>query len=131
HLQCLKALRVRRHIRRNLLSPELTPKAIADRFQLSRTQLYRYFEAEGGVAAHIRNLRLERAFAALADARWGHQSIQAIAEEHGFSCEPHFSRLFRRTFGVTPSQARRAEAALPTDPSSGWPTLQSWLGRLT
>ena len=107
----LKALRVRRYVRRNLLSPELTAASIAARFELSRAQLYRYFEPDGGVDACIRSLRLRRCFEKIADPVFAARSIQEIAAEHGFDCEAHFSRLFRRTFGITASEVRRAGRA--------------------
>jgi AraC-like DNA-binding protein len=107
-LEELTGIRIRRHILRNLCSPDLTPASVAHHFELSRTQLYRYFEPDGGVAAFIRRARLRSCLARLTDPSRRVSSIRELAEEHGFSCEAHFSRLFRRTFGVSPTEARRA-----------------------
>ncbi len=101
----LTALRVRRHILRNLSLSELGPTYLSERFAVSRTQLHRYFAKDGGVTAWIRTMRLRRCFADLADSSCG-MSIRRIAEKNGFSCGAHFSRLFTRTFGMTPSSVR-------------------------
>jgi len=120
HVEALTAIRVRRYIRRNLRSPDLGPRRLCEQFGLSRTQLYRQFEREGGVATYIRTLRLQRCLLAIADPSHGRQSLEEIAEEHGLCCGAHFSRLFRKTFGVSPSQVRRGRLALNGSSYSEW-----------
>jgi AraC-like DNA-binding protein len=44
------------------------------------------------------------------------RSITHIAFEHGFNSLPHFSRVFRNHFGITPSELR-LRAARATDKS--------------
>jgi AraC-like DNA-binding protein len=79
---------------------------LARRFHMSRSQLYRLFADEEGVAAYIRSRRLHRCFQVITDPAHFRRAIGEIALGHGFNSEAHFSRLFRLTFGVTPSEAR-------------------------
>lgn len=65
------------------------------------TELFRRVE---GVSLHqyLTRLRLARALADLPDA----DDLTALALEIGFSSHSHFSAVFRRVFGATPSQCR-------------------------
>jgi AraC-like DNA-binding protein len=108
--------RIRRHVAAALGSPELHPEALCGLFRISRTQLYRLFEPLGGVAAYIQEQRLGRAYAQLSDATHGQRRIYDIAFDLGFSSEAHFSRIFRRAFGLSPSEVRaRAREVPPGD----------------
>ena len=57
-------------------------------------------------SAMLMRARLERAAALL---RETDATVTAVAAEAGFPCLPYFHRLFRRTFGKTPEEYRRAE----------------------
>lgn len=86
-------------------SPDLTPDWLGGRLGLSRTRLYRLFEASGGVSKAIWQRRLDAARAALVepgDAR----RIGEIAYALGFSSEAHFARAFKARFGVTARDLR-------------------------
>jgi AraC-like DNA-binding protein len=98
--------RIQRHIAANLQSPGLHADALSAQFRISRSGLYRLFEPLGGVAAYIQGQRLMSAHAALSDPAQHHRRIYEIAFELGFSSEAHFSRLFRSTFGRSPSDVR-------------------------
>lgn len=102
---------VRDFIEQDLTAATLEPDLLARRFRMSRSQLYRLFEEDGGVLAYIRGRRLQRCFQLLTNPLHAGRAIGEIALGHGFTSEAHFSRLFRRTFGMTPSEARRAGAA--------------------
>jgi AraC-like DNA-binding protein len=102
--------RIQRHIEAALRSPELGPQALCTVFRISRTQLYRLFEPLGGVAAHIQERRLARAYADLADSANAGRKVYDIAYGWGFVNEAHFSRAFRRAFGVTPGEVRAGMA---------------------
>ncbi len=130
-LEQLECIRIRRYVQRNLLSPDLSAASIAEHFGISRTQLYLYFQADGGVLAFIRAMRLRRCFAALVDERRRGRSIREIAEQHGFACGPHFSRLFRRTFGLSPAEVRRAGRRQDEAPPAGdVETFVGWMRSL-
>lgn len=96
---------IRTAIRRNIHRATLNATTLCREVGMSRSQLYRLLEGEGGVVRYIQRLRLLAARAALhdlADAR----SIAAIAEATGFYDPSAFSRAFRREFGLTPSELR-------------------------
>jgi AraC-like DNA-binding protein len=100
--------RVRRVIRDNIRSPRLTPERIARVAGVSRSALYRMLEAEGGVARHVQHVRLDLVRASLCDPAQANRSIGSLAEECGFYDASAFSRIFRRTYGCTPSDVRAA-----------------------
>jgi AraC-like DNA-binding protein len=97
--------RIQRHISSRLDSPDLQVEALSGLFGISRTRLYRLFEPLGGVASYIQEQRLGRAFAELSNPA-NHRRIYEIAFGLGFSSEAHFSRVFRSTFGLSPSDVR-------------------------
>lgn len=109
--------RVRRAILRNIASSCLTPAQIAKAAGVSRSALYRMYEAEGGVARYIQKIRLSLAYAALRDPANASHSISAIAEAHGFPVHSDFSRAFRSAFGVAPSEVRNVGLSGPAVPS--------------
>jgi AraC-like DNA-binding protein len=55
---------------------------------------------------HVLETRLQRALILLRDPHWLQRRIGDVAAESGFSDLSHFSRSFRRRFGMTPTQAR-------------------------
>nr|WP_314073832.1 helix-turn-helix domain-containing protein [uncultured Roseococcus sp.] len=99
--------RIRRIIRENLGSAKLNPVTLSRRAGMSRTALYRLFEAEDGVAAYIRRERLRLIYRQLTDPQ-DRRSISAVAEGMGFFDPSAFSRAFRQEFGSTPSDVREA-----------------------
>ena len=99
--------RVRRAVSRNLRSPLLGPDKLCREAATSRSQLYRLLEGEGGVARYIQRRRLSESFAILCDVS-NNFSIAAIAETLCFADASGFSRVFRREFGISPSEVRTA-----------------------
>jgi AraC-like DNA-binding protein len=97
---------VKRHIEERLDSPELRPETIAASFRMSRATLYRLFEPIGGITTYIQSRRLARAHADLVHPAHRHRLVYDIALDWGFVSEAHFSRSFRRAFGLPPSEAR-------------------------
>jgi AraC family transcriptional regulator len=69
--------------------------------------LARVFSLKYGtpVGTYVRGLRLNWAAARLADSE---DTIAQIASEAGFFDQSHFTRTFRRHFGLTPQAYRRA-----------------------
>lgn len=105
--------RIQRHIAANLDTPDLDAEALCGTFRISRSRLYRLFEPMGGVAAYIQERRLARAHAELSDPAHTHRRVYEIAFDGGFSSEAHFSRVFRRAFGLSPSEARARARVSP------------------
>ncbi len=99
--------RAKHHIRRNLRSHTLSPTELCQVLNISRAQLYRLFEPQGGVARIIRKERLTAAHAVLANVRERHH-IYEIAYEFGFGSADEFSKAFRREFGYSPKEVRDA-----------------------
>jgi AraC-like DNA-binding protein len=60
---------------------------------------------------HVLEQRLEKAVALLRDPRMRRRKIADIAAEAGFTDLSYFNRAFRRKYGATPSDIRRAAEA--------------------
>ncbi len=119
---------VRDFIDRNLGVADLGPDMLARRFNMSRAHLYRLFAEEGGVAAYIQTRRLYRCYLAITAPESVTRAIGEIALSCGFSSEAHFSRAFRRAFGMSPSDARAGARALgAAEPSSPTSFLGDWI----
>lgn len=102
--------RVRQAVRRNLRSPSLGPDKLCRETAMSRSQLYRVLEGEGGVAHYIQRRRLSESFSILCDAS-NTYPIAKIAEALCFADALSFTRAFRQEFGVTPREVRAAGVA--------------------
>jgi AraC family transcriptional regulator len=80
---------------------------VAEVIGVHPVHLTRTFRIHYGVTvgAYLRNLRLEQAARALADSI---STIADIAAQAGFYDQSHFTRTFKRKFGLTPQEYRRA-----------------------
>lgn len=95
---------VKRHIRANLHTAELSPESLIAALQLPRTTLYRMFQHEGGLGTYIRNLRLREAADELAE--FPHLAVTDIAYGLGFKSPSDFTRAFRRAYALSPQDFR-------------------------
>ncbi|MBV8702176.1 MAG: AraC family transcriptional regulator [Acetobacteraceae bacterium] len=77
---------------------------------MSRSNLYRLLESEGGVTHYIQRQRLLEARALLTDAK-NKRPISAIADELCFADASSFGRAFRAMFGHSAGEARAAALA--------------------
>jgi AraC family transcriptional regulator, positive regulator of tynA and feaB len=99
--------RIKRYIRDRIRDPELTIDEIARALGCSTRYLHRAFADEDQtITDHIWAQRIEGCRDELA--RRADRTISEVAFAWGFSSSAHFSRLFRKRFGVTPSELRRA-----------------------
>ena len=124
--------RVRRIVDANLGNAALGPELICRQSGMSRSQLYRIFEPDGGVGRFILSRRLKKAYADLAEP-WNANSISSIAYSIGFEDASQFGRAFKREFGITPSDVRNAILSgqqMPTCRALGGPDEASTLHRL-
>ncbi len=100
-------LRIKAFIRQHLGDPDLTPDVIAAAHHISRSHLYRLFQAENStVAGYIRRHRLEGAHGDLADPALRTTPVHVIAARWGFSSAADFSRAFRTTYAITAKEHR-------------------------
>ncbi|CCH29754.1 helix-turn-helix domain-containing protein [Actinosynnema sp. NPDC047251] len=98
--------RVRAFIDGHLADPALCPAAVAAAHHISTRHLHRLFAGQDlGVAAWIRRRRLERS---RHDLTARTEPVHVVAARWGFTDPAHFSRLFRSTYGMTPTDYRHA-----------------------
>ncbi|MCG6500065.1 helix-turn-helix domain-containing protein [Kitasatospora sp. A2-31] len=108
--------RIDAFIEHNLADPDLTPRRIADRHNISLRTLYTLFrDRPAGVAGTIRRRRLERCHADLARPGLRHRPVQAIAARWGFANHTTFTRAFREAYGTTPTAHRARALAGPPE----------------
>ncbi|MFC5832541.1 helix-turn-helix domain-containing protein [Nonomuraea insulae] len=99
-------LQVHAFIEERLGEVDLAPAAIAAAHHISLRNLHRLFESENTtVAAWIRHRRLERCRADLLTGNG--QSVSTVGARWGLPDSAHFSRLFRRAYGLPPAEYRR------------------------
>jgi acetamidase/formamidase/AraC-like DNA-binding protein len=119
--------RICQTIERRLDDPELTPARVAQGEGISERYLQKLFEGvDDNFTHHVRERRLQRAWADLSNPAEAHRSISEIAYRYGFGDAAHFSRAFRHRFGLPPREFRQQEAeriaAPPMVPGQrGWP----------
>jgi AraC-like DNA-binding protein len=101
-------IRIRSYIEEHLCDTDLTPKSIAEALRITPGYLHRLFcDGNESVARYILRRRLEECHRNLSDCMLSGRSVTHIAFQHGFNSLPHFSRVFRSHFGITPSELRR------------------------
>ena len=117
---------MRQAVQRNLRSPSLGPDKLCREAAMSRSQLYRVLESEGGAAHYIQRLRLLESFTILCDVSNDHP-IGKVAEMLCFADASSFSRAFRQEFGTTPREVRAASVAgqVRTAPKAAAPTASA------
>ena len=124
---------IRRHIEDNLLDPKLTVETVMAQFGLSRRTLYRMLEPHGGFSSYVSSRRLRRARDVLRMPNGQSIAIADLARSHGFLNPEHFSRAFRREFGLAPRQLRDLATSgngsypAPAATESDW---SSWIAHI-
>ncbi|MFC4008465.1 helix-turn-helix domain-containing protein [Nonomuraea purpurea] len=107
--QRMLLLKVHAFIEQRLGEVDLDPATVAQAHHVSVRYLHRLFESESTtVAAWIRQRRLERCRAELAAG--GTLSVSEIGARWGLPDSAHFSRLFKRAYGMPPAEYRCANA---------------------
>jgi len=107
HLQ-----RAKRYILNNLKEESLSPGTVAIACGISARYLRNLFAGDGHtVSAWIRMQRLESARMDLERKHRASVPINQIAYRWGFSSYTHFCRLFKSTYGVSPTELRRGKQA--------------------
>jgi AraC-like DNA-binding protein len=100
---------VRDVIERRLTDPDLTPSSIAAELRLTPWYVHRlYANEQETIARYILRRRLEHCAVALKDPLQASQAVTTIAFRYGFNSVPHFCRVFRNRYGMTPSEHRHS-----------------------
>lgn len=100
-------------IERNLTAPALTPDQVALACGISRRSLYNVFGPIGMTPqAYITQRKLAAACELLLAVDAQQRTITQIAYELGFADAAHFSRVFSKAHGLSPSQWRSRRLAL-------------------
>jgi len=106
-------LRASQYIDRRLADPRLSAVSIAGALGVSAGYLQHSFQSmRTTVGAEIRRRRLERCRDDLADPLRAGEQVGEIAMRWAFSDLPHFSRAFKKQFGLSPREYRAAAAEL-------------------
>jgi AraC family transcriptional activator of tynA and feaB len=110
--------RIEHFIEAHLAEPSLNPSQIADAIGVSVRHLHRIFLSKGHtVAEWIRERRLERCRIDLVNPRLSERNITDIAFFWGFSDSAHFSKSFKKEFGLSPRAFRSHIFAGPREQS--------------
>jgi AraC-like DNA-binding protein len=99
--------RVLEYLRQNFADRDVTAEKIAAVHEISERHLYTVL-ARAGITLRpwLRERRLTAAADALTRPVNGRVTIAAIAHRWGFADQAHFTREFRKHFGMTPTQWR-------------------------
>lgn len=98
---------VRRIVDANLRNASLGAEFLCREAGMSRSQLYRLLENEGGVTRYIQLRRLRQSMAELSDPE-NSRSVSALARVLCFEDPSSFSRAFKKAFGLSPMETRQA-----------------------
>lgn len=95
--------RIMNMVNKNISDPNFNVEHLTVDVGISRAQLHRKMKEMTGISAgeFIRNLRLEQAARLIAE---GHINITQVAFAVGFNNQTHFSTIFKKHYGVTPSE---------------------------
>lgn len=95
-------------LRQHLADPDLSPRMLAERLQVSVRTIHKRFEdADTTFGQWVLDNRLQACRRALDDPRHAAFTISQIAYGWGFNDLSHFSKAFKARFGISPAQYRR------------------------
>lgn len=112
----------------NLSDSALSLAAVAAHERVSERLVQKLFESLGQTfTAYLRQRRLERSRADLANRQYGHLSISDICFRWGFNDPAHFSHSFRDRYSMSPRQYRQqanefSQQLLRKRIQRGWPS---------
>ncbi|TJY69604.1 helix-turn-helix domain-containing protein [Arthrobacter sp. CAU 1506] len=95
------------YIEDNLRDPDLKLASIASAHFISSRYLQALFQRNGlTVSSWVRERRLERCHRDLVDPSLASESVSELAAKWGFLEPTHFSRAYKKHFGLSPREAR-------------------------
>jgi AraC-like DNA-binding protein len=91
------------NIEANLSDADFNPDTLADKLNVSRSQLYKKVKGLTGlsVSIFVRNIRLRKAAQIL---KTNSLTVSEVAYEVGFSDPGYFTKCFREMYSVSPSE---------------------------
>lgn len=96
------------YIHQHLGEPKLTAARVAAACRMSVRYLHKLFaDRDESFHRHVWEERLARGHALLVSDRSRHLMIFEVAHRVGFQSAAHFTRAYRKRFGIAPSDARR------------------------
>lgn len=94
----------------NLNDHELSPTMVAATHHISVRYLHHLFHEEGqSIGGFIRQQRLERCHADLADPQLINRTVADVGARWGFQDAAAFSRAFKAAYGIPPGEHRRRQ----------------------
>ncbi|HEY9066391.1 MAG TPA: helix-turn-helix domain-containing protein [Burkholderiaceae bacterium] len=116
-LRRVRLEQVQRHIETNLTDPSLGVSSLARAFGMTERNVHKLFEdTEMTVSSHIRNRRLAMCRRDLEGTTLAARQIAEIARHWGFADASHFSKAFRATYGLSPTEFRSRALAARDNP---------------
>lgn len=105
--QAVALLEIKRHVDQRLADPTLNAVAIAQAVGLSPRYINALFEQEQqSLMRYVLQRRLERCHQTIAQRQSLELTISQIAFRWGFNNLSHFSRVFKKQYGVSPSELK-------------------------
>ena len=100
--------RIMKSVNKNLSDSDFNVEMLCQEVGISRAQLHRKMKEMTGISTSefIRNIRLEQAARLLREQKI---NVTQVAYTVGFSNLAHFSTIFRKHFGVAPSEYAERE----------------------
>ena len=95
--------RIMKCINENLSDPDFNVEKLTEQVGISRAQLHRKMKEITGISTgdFIRNLRLEQAARLIAENKI---NVTQVAYAVGFNNQTHFSTVFKKHYGMTPTE---------------------------
>ena len=106
--------RIMKCINENLQDPDFNVERLTEKVGISRAQLHRKMKEITGISAgdFIRNLRLEQAARLIKEKKI---NVTQVAYAVGFNNQTHFSTIFKKHFGMTPTEYSEQERSAKTE----------------
>ena len=95
--------RIMKCINENLQDPDFNVEKLTEKVGISRAQLHRKMKEITGISTgdFIRNLRLEQAARLIREKKI---NVTQVAYAVGFNNQTHFSTVFKKHYGMTPTE---------------------------
>lgn len=100
--------RIMKSINEHISDPDFNVESLAENVGISRAQLHRKMKEITGISTgeFIRNLRLEQAARLISEQKI---NVTQVAYAVGFNNQTHFSTVFRKRYGMSPTKYAKKE----------------------